>query len=142
MATELKTRKTRASVSAFLRDVPDERRRKDAIAVSKLMQDITGEAPAMWGSSIVGFGAYHYRYKSGQEGDWPLTGFSPRKGSLTVYITPGVANYKELLARLGKHTSSVSCVYIKSLDDVHIPTLKKLVRQSVKDIKGLAKKGP
>ena len=119
MATALKTQRTAASVKMFLDKVPDERRRKDARTVSALMADVTGEKPAMWGPSIVGFGSYHYKYASGQEGDWPIVGFSPRKDSLTVYIMPGFAEYSELLAKLGKHKTGRSCLYIKSLDDVH-----------------------
>jgi hypothetical protein len=141
MASDLKTQKTRASVKAFLEGVPNEGRRRDGFAVSALMEEITGEKPAMWGTSIVGFGTYHYKYRSGQEADWPLVGFSPRKDNLTVYIAPSLANYKELLAKLGKHKTSVGCLYLKSLDDVHVPTLKKLVRQSVKDMKKLVKEG-
>ena len=139
MAAALKTQKTRASVKAFLDGVANEARRKDGIAVSALMEEVTGEKPAMWGASIVGFGQYHYKYASGQEGDWPLVGFSPRKDRLTIYIGPGLDNYKELLAVLGKHNTSVGCLYLKSLDDVHLPTLKKLVRQSVKDMKKLVR---
>ena len=141
MASDRKTQKTGASVKAFLEGVANEGRRKDGFAISALMEEITGEKPVMWGKSIVGFGTYHYKYGSGQEGDWPLVGFSPRKDNLTVYIAPGLANYKELLASLGKHQASVGCLYLKSLDDVHLPTLKKLVRQSVKDMKKLAKEG-
>ena len=101
MASQLKTQRTRASVKAFLDGVTDEKKRKDAYAISSLMQDITGEKPAMWGSSIVGFGSYHYKYASGQEGDWPLVGFSPRKDNLTLYIVPGFKDYTELLGKLG-----------------------------------------
>lgn len=139
MATALKTQKTTASVKAFLDKVPDARRKKDAQAVSALMEEVTGEKPTLWGTSIVGFGSYHYKYDSGQEGDWPIVGFSPRKDSLTVYIMPGFAEYTGLLAKLGKHKTGRSCLYIKSLDDVHIPTLKTLVRQSVKHMKQIVK---
>jgi len=135
MASQLKTQRTRASVKAFLDGVADEKKRKDAYAISALMQDVTGEKPAMWGSSIVGFGSYHYKYESGQEGDWPLVGFSPRKDNLTLYIVPGFKDYAELLGKLGKHKKAVSCLYIKSLDDIDVPTLKSLVRQSVQQMK-------
>jgi hypothetical protein len=135
VATALKTQRNRSSVKAFLDRVPDERRRKDARAVSAIMKDLTGEKPAMWGTNMVGFGSYHYRYRSGQEGDWPLVGFSPRKDSLTLYIMPGFRDYGALLAKLGRHKKGVSCLYITSLDDVHLPTLKTLVRQSVKHMK-------
>lgn len=93
----------------------------------------------MWGSSMVGFGSYHYKYASGQEGDWPLVGFSPRKDSLTLYIMSGFTEYSELLGKLGQHKKTVSCLHIKSLDDVHMPTLKTLVRRSVKQMKKIVK---
>jgi hypothetical protein len=139
MAKALKTQKNKASVKEFLDKVPDERRKKDARAVSALMEDVTGEKPSMWGGSMVGFGSYHYKYDSGQEGDWPLVAFSPRKDSLTLYIMPGFAEYSELLEKLGKHKTGRSCLYIKSLDDVHVPTLKTLVRQSVKHMKQMVR---
>ena len=139
MASQLKTQRNRASVKAFIDGVADEKKRKDARAISALMQDITGEKPAMWGSSIVGFGTYHYKYSSGQEGDWMLVGFSPRKDNLTLYIIPGFKDYGELLGKLGKHKTGMSCLYIKSLDDVHVPTLKTLVRQSVRHMKRIVK---
>lgn len=139
MAKALKTRRNASSVKAFLDGVPDERKRKDARAVLTLMRDVTGEKPTMWGSSIVGFGSYHYKYASGQEGDWPLVGFSPRKDSLTLYIMPGFQEYAGLLEKLGKHKKGMSCLYIRSLDDVHLPTLKTLVRQSVKHMKQIVR---
>ena len=139
MSSQLKTQRTRASVKAFLDGVADEQKRKDAQAISVLMQDITGEKPEMWGTSMVGFGSYHYKYASGQEGDWPIVGFSPRKDSLTLYIMPGFRDYAELLEKLGKHRKGMSCLYIKSLDDVHLPTLKTLVRQSVRQMKKIVK---
>ena len=136
---ELKTQRNSSSVKAFLDGVPDERKRKDARAISALMQEVTGEKPAMWGSSIVGFGTYHYKGASGREGDWMLTGFSPRKDSLTLYLMAGFQEQSELLAKLGKHKTSMGCLYIKSLDDVHLPTLKTLVRHSVKKLKEIEK---
>jgi hypothetical protein len=139
MASQLKTQRNRSSVKAFLAGVADERKRRDAMAVSEIMQAITGEKPAMWGTSMVGFGSYHYKYDSGQEGDWPLVGFSPRKDSLTLYIVPGFKEYGELLRKLGKHKTGVSCLYIKSLEDIHVPTLKTLVRESVKHMKQMVK---
>ena len=139
MASQLKTQRTRASVKAFIAGVADEQKRKDAHVISALMQDITGEKPEMWGTSIVGFGSYHYKYASGQEGDWPLVGFSPRKDNLTLYIMPGFKDYADLLGKLGKHKKGMSCLFIKSLDDVHLPTLKTLVRQSVRQMKKIVK---
>ena len=128
---ELKTKKTKASVSAFLDKIADEQRRKDCQTVLNLMKQATGEEPKMWGSSIVGFGTYHYRYASGREGDWPIIAFSPRKTDLTLYIVPGFQKFESLMAKLGKYKTGVSCLYIKKLDDVEIPVLKKLIAKSV-----------
>ena len=139
MATQLKTQRNSSSVKDFLDAVPDEKRRKDVKTVAALMEEVTGEKPAMWGASMVGFGSYHYKYASGQEGDWPLVAFASRKESLTLYIMPGFERYSELLQKLGKHKTAKSCLHIKSLDDVHLPTLKTLVRQSVKQMKQIVK---
>ncbi len=131
---ELKTQKTKASVAAFLNAIEDEQMRKDCKAVAKFMQEVTGEKPAMWGASIVGFGSLEYtNTKAG--GEWPLTGFSPRKQNLTMYIMPGFAKHQELLGKLGKHSTGQSCLYVKRLSDVDLPTLKKLIEASVKDRK-------
>ncbi|MCP4422765.1 MAG: DUF1801 domain-containing protein [Chloroflexi bacterium] len=127
---ELKTKKTDESVEAFLHSVENEKRRMDAFQVLDLMKEVTGEDPKMWGSSIVGFGEYHYKYKSGREGDWFLTGFSPRKQNLTLYIMSGFTEYDELMTNLGKFTTGKSCLYIKKIEDVDLPTLKKLVEKS------------
>lgn len=137
---ELKTKQTNASVEKFLNQVPDEARREDCFKIAKMMEEITGSKPKMWGSSIVGFGSYHYKYASGQEGDWPLTAFSPRKQNLTVYIMPGFAENGELMKQLGKHSTGYSCLYFKRLSDVHVPTLKKLISKSVKQMKQMTKK--
>lgn len=129
---ELKTRPTKASVEKFLNQVSDETRREDCFRIVKMMEEITGEKPQMWGPSIVGFGSYHYRYPSGQEADWPITAFSPRKQDLTLYVRPGFDEQTELMTQLGKHRTGKSCLYIKKLSDVHMPTLKKIIRDSVK----------
>jgi hypothetical protein len=129
---ELKTQKNQASVEKFLKAVTDETRRADSFALLDIMREVTGEEPAMWGTSIVGFGSYHYKYESGREGDWFLTGFSPRKQNLTLYIMSGFEGYEEMLERLGKHTTGKACLYVKKLDDVHLPTLKKMIKQSVR----------
>jgi hypothetical protein len=129
---ELKTQRTKQSVKAFLAAIPDERKRRDAVAIAALMEQITKARPAMWGSSIVGFGSYHYTYASGREGDWPVVGFSPRKQNLTLYIMAGFDGYGELLQKLGKYKTGKSCLYINRLDDVHVPTLKELIKQSVR----------
>ena len=125
-----KTRKTDANVEDYLNSVENKRRREDSFQVLAMMKEITGEEPKMWGPSIVGFGEYHYAYDSGREGDSFLTGFAPRKQSLTLYIMPGFAEYSELLGNLGKYKTGKSCLYINKLDDVHIDTLQELIRRS------------
>ncbi len=130
MAT-LKTQKTGADVDAFLKGISDEQRRLDCIAVVGLMREVTGEEPEMWGESIVGFGAYHYRYKSGREGDWFKTGVAPRTKSLTLYIAPGFDRYEAIMARLGRFKTGKSCLYVKKLADIDLPTLRELVARSV-----------
>lgn len=131
---EVKTRKTTASVSAFLNAIEDAQRRADCKALARLMQDVTGEKPAMWGSSIVGFGSCVYtNTKAG--GVWPLTGFSPRKQSLTMYIMTGFGEYSELMATLGPHSTGKSCLYVKRLSDLHQPTLRKLIAASVRHMR-------
>ena len=128
---ELKTQKNDASVEVFLNSVPDERKRRDSYAILELMKDVTGEEPAMWGTSIVGFGSYHYKYASGRENEWFLVGFSPRKQNLTLYIMSGFDEYESLLANLGKHKTGKSCLYINKLEDVDQSTLRELVEKSV-----------
>lgn len=128
---ELKTRVNEASVEDFLNSIPDEQKRQDSFAVLKLMQEVTGAEPKMWGDSIVGFGVYHYKYASGREGDWFLVGFSPRKQNLTLYIMAGFEGYDALMSKLGKYKTGKSCLYLKKLGDVHQETLRELVRQSV-----------
>ena len=132
---ELKTKPTQASVKEFLKEIPDEERREDCLAIAKIMEEITGEKPKMWGPSIVGFGTYRFKYESGREGDWMLTGFSPRKKDLTLYIMMGFDKHPELMKQLGKHSTSKSCLYIKRLSDIHVPTLKKLIKAGVKELK-------
>lgn len=128
---ELKTRPNDGDVDAFLESVDDPKRREDCRAVVELMADVTGEPPRMWGDSIIGFGQYHYVYDSGREGDWFLTGVSPRKQSLTVYIMAGFDRYDALMDRLGKHRTGQSCLYINRLEDVDTGTLRELIRSSV-----------
>ena len=128
---ELKTKPTDASVEAFLNSVEPEKKRQDSFAILQLMREVTGEEPQMWGSSIIGFGSYHYKYASGREADWMLVGFAPRKQALTLYIMSGFEGYDELMANLGKHKTGKSCLYINKLDDVDQDTLRELVRQSV-----------
>lgn len=128
---ELKTKKTDQSVIDFLNRVDDEQKRKDSFAVLKLMQEVTGAEPKMWGDSIVGFGEYHYKYASGHQGDWFLVGFSPRKQNLTLYIMAGFEAYDSLMSKLGKYKTGKSCLYVKRLGDIDEGTLKELVRRSV-----------
>lgn len=135
---DVKTKVNDASVEAFLNGVEDEKKRRDSFAVLQLMQEVTGEEPKMWGPSIVGFGSYHYKYASGREGDWMLTGFSPRKQALTLYIMAGFKRYEELMARLGKYKTGKSCLYVKKLEDVDLPTLRELVRGSVEHMRARA----
>lgn len=132
---EPKTKPTRASVEGFLARVFDEQRKKDCLELVELMRSITKEEPKMWGPSMVGFGSYHYKYASGREGDWFVTGFSPRKQDLTLYIMAGFSRYDELLGRLGKHKHGKSCLYLKKLDDVDRKVLKQLIQASVKHMR-------
>ena len=129
---ELKTKATHASVSKFLGAIEDEQLRKDCRTLVEMMEKATKAKARMWGAGIVGFGSYRYTYASGRSGDWMLTAFAPRGKNLTIYVMPGFAGRDELMGRLGKHTCGKSCIYVKRLDDLHMPTLKKLVSESVK----------
>ena len=130
MATP-KTTVNDASVKDFINKVEDDTKRQDSLALLKLFSKVTGEKPKMWGSSIIGFGSYHYKSeRSRQEGDWMLTGFSPRKQSLTLYVMPGFDAYQDLLSDLGKHKTSVGCLYINRLADVDVTVLEKLITRS------------
>ncbi len=130
---EAKTKPTAASVAAYLDAIDDDARRQDCKALVALMKRVTGNAPRMWGASIVGFGSYHYRYASGHEGDSCVVGFSSRKGDISVYLLAGYedAGTKDLLSRLGKHRTGKACLYIKRLADVQLPVLEQLVARSV-----------
>ena len=129
--SDLKTRPTDASVEAFLDAVDDERRRSDACVVAGMMAEVTGSTGVMWGSSIVGFGTYHYRYASGREGTFFETGFSPRKRALTLYVMAGFSEYEDLLGRLGRHATGKSCLYVRRLADVDLDILRDLLARSV-----------
>jgi hypothetical protein len=128
---ELKTKRNKGDVEAFLNNVSDEKKRQDSFTVLELMKQVTGKEPEMWGDSIVGFGSYHYKYASGREGDWFVTGFSPRKQNLTLYIMSGFDEYERLLGKLGKHSTGKSCLYIKKIEDVDVDVLTELVKKSV-----------
>ena len=128
---EPKTAPTRAGVKKFVDGIENEARRRDARAVLQLMKDVTGETPRMWGDKIVGFGKYRYRYASGREGEWFLTGFSPTKTGLTLYIMGGFTGRKGLLGKLGKHRTGKGCLYLNRLEQVDAGVLRKLVKESV-----------
>jgi len=131
-------RRTDASAERFLAGVPNEQRREDARWLCALMQEITGEPPAMWGTSIIGFGTYHYRYVSGHEGDAPLAGFSPRRQHLVIYLVGEFENrHHSVLARLGPYQSGKGCLYIKRLDDVDRGALRELIDRSVRVRRGI-----
>jgi hypothetical protein len=130
-SADLKTKPTAASVEAFIAKAPNEARRKDAKAALALFRKATGLEPKMWGPSIIGFGEYHYKYESGREGDMCMTGFSPRGTATVFYIMGGVPEVDELFTRLGKFTMGKSCVYVKSLDDVDLGVMEKIIRKSV-----------
>ncbi|MFY9618486.1 MAG: DUF1801 domain-containing protein [Pyrinomonadaceae bacterium] len=132
---ELKTKPNKLSVDKFIKSQPDEQVRKDCAVISKLMSEATGEKPKMWGPSIIGFGSYHYKYATGREGDMPIIGFSPRKQNLTLYVWMGFEEDADLWKKLGKHTTSKSCLYIKRLSEVDLPTLKKIIKVSVKRLR-------
>lgn len=127
----LKTQRTDASVADYLAGVTPDYRRRDATTVLKMMRRLTDEEPKMWGTSLVGFGSYRYRYKSGKEGEWFLTGLSPRKQALTIYIMPGFSEFDRLMQRLGKFTTGKSCLYIKKLEDIDTGVLETLIERSV-----------
>jgi len=132
---ELKTKETKLSVTKFIGKVEDDQKCQDSQAILKLMKQVTKEEPKMWGDSMIGFGRFHYKSDSGREGDWFLTGFSPRKQNLTIYITPGFDKYESLMKQLGKHKTSKGCLYIKKLEDVDMKVLKQLIKQSYRDMK-------
>lgn len=128
---ELKTQPTDESVELFLNSVESEKKRADSFTILKLMREVTGSEPQMWGDSIIGFGQYRYRYASGRQGEWFLVGFSPRKRNLTFYIMSGFDGYDSLLGELGKFTTGKSCLYINKLEDIDLDTLRELIRRSV-----------
>jgi len=128
---ELKTKSNDQDVIEFLNEIEDEQKRTDCFDLLDILTKITKEKPKMWGASIVGFGKYHYKYESGREGDWFLTGFSPRKQNLTIYIMSGFKGSEALMEELGKHKTGSSCLYVKKLSDIDLDVLKKLVVESV-----------
>jgi hypothetical protein len=129
---ELKTKQNETSVTEFLDNLSDLQKKKDSYKLLDLFKNVTGEEPMMWGSSIIGFGSCHYKYPSGQEGDWMLSGFSPRKQALTLYIMSGFEEFEEMLKKLGKHKTGKSCLYLNKLADVDMEILKEMIKKSVK----------
>ena len=129
---ELKTGKNNASVSVFLNSIEDAQKRADAKKVAAMMRKATASNPKMWGTSIVGYGSYHYKYASGREGDWMLIGFSPRKQNLTLYIMAGFSQFDALLVKLGKYKTGKSCLYVKQLADIDLKVLESLIIRSIK----------
>lgn len=127
---ENKTQATKASVAAFLAAIEDEAKRRDAKAIDKMMRDVTGEKPAMWGPSIVGYGRYHYTYASGREGDFMRIGFSPRKTNLVLYLMLGAQSYAPLLNKLGKHKTGKGCLYINKLADIDQTVLREIAARA------------
>jgi hypothetical protein len=125
-----KTQPTKQSVTQFLAGLENPQRKKDAKELLNIFKELTGEKAVMWGESLIGFGNIHYKYASGREGDWMATGFSPRKGNLSLYVLSGIADDDPLLGKLGPHKRGKACLYIKSLEEIHLPTLKKIIKKS------------
>lgn len=136
---ELKTKPTKVSVSKFIADIADKQQREDSRVLVKLMEGIIKAKPKMWGPGIIGFGDLHYKLPSGREGDWFISGFSPRKQALTLYLMAGFAHHKDLMSQLGKYKTGKGCLYINRLDDVDQKVLKKLISESAKTISTLYK---
>jgi hypothetical protein len=134
-----KTTETETSVSAYLNAIPDDQRRKDCKEIAAIMEKESGFKPKMWGTSIVGFGSYHYKYDSGREGDAPLVGFSSRANAISLYVYDNEGEKEKLLEKLGKHKTGKGCVYLQKLSDVETSVLGKMIRNSVK---GMQKKYP
>ncbi|MBT8099096.1 MAG: DUF1801 domain-containing protein [Gammaproteobacteria bacterium] len=132
---EAKTKQNNASVSGFLGKIGDKQQRADAKKLAAMMRAATGSRAKMWGSAIIGFGSYHYKYASGREGDWPIVGFSPRKANLSVYIMPGFSKFDALMSKLGKYKTGKSCLYIRRLSDVDEKILQRLINESVKHMR-------
>jgi hypothetical protein len=126
-----KTKDTDASVDSYLAAIKDEARRKDCEALAKLMASATEHPPKMWGSSIVGFGSYHYKYESGREGDICLVGFSSRKLDISLYGLSAASSHETLIPKLGRHKAGKGCLYIRSLDDIDLRVLEKLIADAV-----------
>lgn len=131
---ELKTKETKQSPTTFLNTITDEKQRKDAKKLLTLFKNVTGKQPKMWGPAIIGFGSYTYTRSNGDVGEFLATGFSPRKGNLTLYIMPGYQDYSDLLKKLGPHKLGKSCLYIKKLEDIDTKVLEKLIKRGLTDL--------
>lgn len=129
---ELKTKVNERSVEQFISGITDDQKRQDCATLIEMMRQATGAEPKMWGDNLIGFGSYQYRYASGREGDWFLSGFSPRKQNLSIYILAGFEQYPELMQNLGKYTTGKSCLYIKRLSAIQLPVLSQLIERSVR----------
>ncbi len=130
--TKNKTVPNDASVSEFIAGIEHAGRREDATALVEIMSDISGEDPVMWGPSIIGFGQYHYVYESGREGDMPIVGFSPRKANMVLYVMPGFEPFEKELAKLGRHRTGASCLYLGRLANVDLKVLREIIKKSVR----------
>lgn len=128
---DMKTIPTRKSISEYIKTIEPEGRRREAKSLLPIMRRASGKRPVLWESSIIGYGKYHYVYKTGREGDWFLTGFALRKSAISIYIMPGFGDFGDHLKKLGKHKTSVSCLYVKKLDDIDLNVLENLVTASV-----------
>jgi len=129
--SDLKTKPEKTDPREFIAKVKPESKRKDAETVMTMMERLSGEQPVMWGPSMIGFGSYHYKYDSGREGDWFLTGFSPRKSNFSLYIMAGFDKYEKLMSKLGKYKTGKSCLYVKKLDDIDLDVLEELITGSL-----------
>ena len=135
--SEIKTKPVDQNIDKFLNSVEPEKKRADSLELKKIFDSVVNEKAVLWNNNMIGYGSYHYKSeRSKQEGDWPLTGFSPRKQYIAVYIMSGVNNYKDLLSKLGKYKiSSGSCIYINKIEDINTGILKEIIRASVSDMK-------
>ena len=135
MVAENKTKATKQSPTAFINSIEDTQQRADAKKVAAMMRKATGARATMWGSSMVGFGHYHYKYASGKGGDFMLTGFAPRKQALTIYIMTGFDGFKSLMEKLGKYKTGKSCLYVKNLSDIDEQVFRSLIKKSLDHFK-------
>lgn len=133
--SDLKTKKNNSSIEAFIGSIDSQAKQEDAKVLLGIFKKVTGKKATMWGDRIIGFGEYHYKYASGREGDWPLTGFSTAKTKHSIYIMNGFKEYEDLLKKLGKHKHSVSCLYVNKLADIDLKVLEEIIKKSFADMK-------